>query len=340
MTPTEQAATDTLPVEPGARDVSFWDVPWRPRDVAMGFAPLVGIIVLLLGPARDRIPLLVWLFASVLAQLWVFAFPLVLARKCGWRPRLAVRSRRVVIEGLVAALSVVSAWAILAVGYFVWVALFGEPPRSNDPVERATQSGNPFGLFLLAVLGVLVAPVAEEVFFRGMLYRALRRQTVWPLAVLLQALAFGLMHANYGPTHIIITAFLGAWLALVYDLRKTLLTPILCHALHNAAVFVVAMLATGWTFDPPTVGVEGEPHPGGFLVKKVTPGSGAEAAGIRSGDILYTVNSWGVQSTTDVRNAIGGKKPGETIAVEYIRDGNLHRVYVVLRGRKELAPRD
>jgi membrane protease YdiL (CAAX protease family) len=52
-------------------------------------------------------------------------------------------------------------------------------------------------LAVLAVTALVVAPVVEELFFRGLLLRSLQRRVSAPTAVVLSALAFGLAHVVF-----------------------------------------------------------------------------------------------------------------------------------------------
>jgi membrane protease YdiL (CAAX protease family) len=52
-------------------------------------------------------------------------------------------------------------------------------------------------LVVLAVTALLVAPVVEELFFRGLLLRSLQRRMSAPAAVVISALAFGLAHVVF-----------------------------------------------------------------------------------------------------------------------------------------------
>jgi uncharacterized protein len=52
-------------------------------------------------------------------------------------------------------------------------------------------------LAVLAVTALLVAPVVEELFFRGLLLRSLQRRMSAPAAVAVSALAFGLAHVVF-----------------------------------------------------------------------------------------------------------------------------------------------
>jgi membrane protease YdiL (CAAX protease family) len=100
-------------------------------------------------------------------------------------------------------------------------------------------AGRPWLSLANALLVVGAAPIAEEVVFRGVL---LERWTVkWSpaAAVATSAVAFGVLHVD--PLGAI--AF-GALMALVYMRTRTLLVPMLCHALFNGALLAVD-LATG-----------------------------------------------------------------------------------------------
>lgn len=60
---------------------------------------------------------------------------------------------------------------------------------------------------------------------------------------------------------------------------------------------------------------------GGALVVEVTPGSPAEKAGLKRGDILKTLNGVKVTSVSTVRNKIAMMKPNEALSLTLLRDG-------------------
>jgi len=87
------------------------------------------------------------------------------------------------------------------------------------------------GLALATATVVLVAPLAEELLFRGLLYRLARRSWgPWPAAVV-SALAFGLVHGE--PWYLFGLVGLGMWLAFLYESTGSLLMPVVAHATHN-----------------------------------------------------------------------------------------------------------
>ena len=87
------------------------------------------------------------------------------------------------------------------------------------------------GAIGLVFLGGFVVPFAEELLFRGVLYRFIRsRWGVWE-GVFLSSLIFGAIHLDIA---VGITAFiLGIALALLFEYSHSLWTSILLHALNN-----------------------------------------------------------------------------------------------------------
>ena len=82
----------------------------------------------------------------------------------------------------------------------------------------------------------------------------------------------------------------------------------------------------------------GVPEDSGVMVAKVEPGSPAEKAGIRVGDILTSIDGKAVKSSWDVRGKIRGYDDGQQVPVEVWRNGKAQNlsVGIVERERPEL----
>jgi membrane protease YdiL (CAAX protease family) len=95
-------------------------------------------------------------------------------------------------------------------------------------------------LVIFFLVGVLIGPVAEEIFFRGILYGFLRRGGALT-AIVLSTLLFVLPHTS--GTIIPVTQLIGGILfALAYEIEKNLLVPMIIHCLGNLAIFILALL--------------------------------------------------------------------------------------------------
>ena len=93
--------------------------------------------------------------------------------------------------------------------------------------------------------GVVIAPFAEELFFRGVLYGFFRRRGV-VAGIILTSAIFAALHLPGGGVPITQTVG-GVVFCLAYEKEKSLMTPYVIHALGNAAIFGLAMLAN-WGF--------------------------------------------------------------------------------------------
>ena len=95
-------------------------------------------------------------------------------------------------------------------------------------------------LFYLLVGGV-IGPVAEEIFFRGIVYGYLRRWGVY-FAIALSTLVFVLPHLTAG--RLPFTQLVGGIVfALAYERENNLLVPITIHCLGNLTIFSISFLA-------------------------------------------------------------------------------------------------
>jgi hypothetical protein len=94
---------------------------------------------------------------------------------------------------------------------------------------------------LLFLLICVVAPVVEEMIFRGFIYAGLRRRMSVFGAVIASALLFALMHNN--PEALLPIGLIGIVLAALYERNRSIVPSIICHALNNTLVFFLMLLA-------------------------------------------------------------------------------------------------
>lgn len=75
----------------------------------------------------------------------------------------------------------------------------------------------------------------------------------------------------------------------------------------------------------------------GALVSEVEPGSPAEEAGIEVGDVIIAVNGQEIANASQLRNAIGLVRLGETVTLTYVRDGRTMDIEVRVGPADETA---
>ena len=92
-------------------------------------------------------------------------------------------------------------------------------------------------LILFFLVGGVLAPVAEEIFFRGLLYGFFRRWGA-AVAVILSTALFAFAHPLQS---LPFTQIVGGLLfALSYEVEGNLLVPITIHVLGNLAIFALS----------------------------------------------------------------------------------------------------
>jgi membrane protease YdiL (CAAX protease family) len=94
-------------------------------------------------------------------------------------------------------------------------------------------------VLVLFLTGIVIGPVAEEIFFRGVLYGFFRRWGV-VTALFLSTFFFVLLHLRMNPLPVP-QAVGGILFALAYEREKNLYTPIVIHALGNGAIFSLSL---------------------------------------------------------------------------------------------------
>ena len=120
------------------------------------------------------------------------------------------------------------------------VQYFGMKPPVEPIQELVFQEQNPLVLALTVLLACVVGPAGEELFFRGVLYPAIRQRSSRLTAMLISGAAFSLIHTNLvGFLPILV---LGCLLADLYERTGSLISPLAVHMLHNTVLMSLAFV--------------------------------------------------------------------------------------------------
>jgi membrane protease YdiL (CAAX protease family) len=106
----------------------------------------------------------------------------------------------------------------------------------------------PAEAWALAVFGVTLAPLMEELFFRGFLYPVLARRLGVTAGVLLTSLGFALIHADqlgkaWAPVFVVF--LVGVALTVVRAVTKSVAAGVLMHCAYNGTIFALMFVYTG-----------------------------------------------------------------------------------------------
>jgi membrane protease YdiL (CAAX protease family) len=105
----------------------------------------------------------------------------------------------------------------------------------------------PAEAWALGILSVTLAPLMEELFFRGFLYPVLARRLGLPIAVFLTALGFALLHGaqlmfSWGP--VLVIFLVGMILTIVRARTNSVAAGVLIHMAYNGTIAVAMFAAT------------------------------------------------------------------------------------------------
>ena len=120
------------------------------------------------------------------------------------------------------------------------LANFKMEPEEQLPVHVLRVSMSWAGRITLGVAAILLAPVAEEILFRGILYAAIKQAGFPRIALWGTVLLFAYVHMN--AVSFLPLAALAMVLTALYERTDNLLAPIVAHAMFNALNFVTLFL--------------------------------------------------------------------------------------------------
>jgi serine protease Do len=79
----------------------------------------------------------------------------------------------------------------------------------------------------------------------------------------------------------------------------------------------------------------GLPRAAGAVVEKLVPGTAAEKAGLRVGDIILKFDGKVVEKNTDLLRIVGNARPGQQVSMEVWRNGSTRTLTLILGDRNE-----
>lgn len=205
-----------------------YSVPWKPIDNWIGIVLLVLIDVGLLalsqlGQRGD----IAQSWILILVQL-VYLLPVAIIfvwRRIPWRSLGFGKFD----------------WGTLAIGcgllifsygiifvHNLTLMLLGYDTQGDQIIQLFELIENPVWFF---IVGALLAPLVEEIFFRGFLFQGFRARYGWVKSMLLSSAIFGFAHLD--PASLIPTFVLGCLLAYLYHRTNSVWPGVIIHVLVN-----------------------------------------------------------------------------------------------------------
>ena len=142
--------------------------------------------------------------------------------------------RALSIASFVAVGTLVGAMILGAIASAVMLQL-GMKPEAQQAVQMLQATESVWQRLFYGLVAILVAPAAEEILFRGLVYPSIKQMGFPRFALWGTSLIFAATHAN--AMALVPLTFVALMFTLLYEKTNNLLAPILAHSFFNAVNF-------------------------------------------------------------------------------------------------------
>jgi hypothetical protein len=224
--------------------------PEQPPSIGWGWAIAIILIFIILTSAIAAIPLflvalpiystpfwrnavpLFYLFSWITGGLFIFYLTLKLLSQ----HQLSLKDIGFKIDGLGNFLwglgGFLSAFPLVIFTFFLSYLFRLSSIKGREDIPLLFLTSSSWGKVALFFMVFALAPIFEELMFRGILYPSLRRELGIVPAIALSSFFFASIHADVSRLLPLMT--LGALFAFLYEKKRSLIPSIVAHALWNA----------------------------------------------------------------------------------------------------------
>jgi membrane protease YdiL (CAAX protease family) len=255
-TPAEDSASPGLPPELPVGKVPVWF--FQPADLlGAGFVFLLfaWLFAASLGSPRDEAVNLDpgVLLVNIGFQFAIAGVVVILAmRRVGPAQWLGLRWRSWHSIFLIAPAAVAFMWAVFfgleMSGYVKWMESLGVE-TVQETVQLLQKSNDPLVIGLMAAAAIIVAPLCEEIVFRGYFYSVMKKFAgAWPAAIC-SAMVFAAAHGSLAA--LLPLLIFGCLLVFIYEKTGSIWAPMAVHLCFNGATVVLQLVARHYGFPTP-----------------------------------------------------------------------------------------
>lgn len=326
-------STPAIDESPSNEPLPFRGSHWSTSALVIGCLVVMAMrgLTVAQGHFAEALPYWGWVVLGALVpHLFLLGYPLLTRSP---RRRLSVPGlRELAVESGFALLTLFSAILMLGLANALVESARPGTGMKGSGLEEVAYSSHTSIATALLLSAFLIAPLTEEIFFRGFLYNALRARMPFLLAAVVQSVIFGAGH-TFGTAHAIAAGGLGFLFALLYEWRKTLVTPILAHGGMNLLASIAAFGLMSRAGDLPQLGINGPAEPRGCVVEVITPGSAADQSKLELGDVIAAIDGQPAPDYQALRTAVRSHKPGDEVTLTVYRRKDTLLLKVVLQRR-------
>ncbi len=225
--------------------VNYWTI----TDIALGISILLILkLIFLVFQNADALRYRPWLsthisFSLELVMLCsLFAYSIHICKKREYWPLVHSLQLAKLARELLKGLLYIFLMGLFIGPVIILVKYLFKINQTTAPLVQFTQNDpNSYLTIPLLIIAISIGPIVEEFFFRGFLFNALKsRLPIW-IAVFVQAILFSAMH-NDDMMHSFGVFLFGIALAIIYEHKKDLLSPIVVHSLGNALLVIPLLI--------------------------------------------------------------------------------------------------
>jgi membrane protease YdiL (CAAX protease family) len=182
---------------------------------------------------------IVTVVAQMLAYLWILAFMVSIVKRApGQDFQQAIRWNWPKNWSAYLLAGMMLSFALQGIAHFL-------PIPKELPMDRFFRT--PGEAWALSLFGVTLAPLLEELFFRGFLYPVLVRRFGVAMAVLATAAGFSVIHAPqlgraWGP--VLVIFIVGLTLTLTRAVTKSVAASLIIHMAYNGTLSILLFVGT------------------------------------------------------------------------------------------------
>jgi membrane protease YdiL (CAAX protease family) len=232
------------------RQVPLNNVTWTLGSLIKGFVMAVFIVMVLsyvggplvspLGLHTLAVAALITAIFELLVMAWVM---LMLRFEYDAKPAdFGLRFKTPLRDIGYAFLTYLAVLPLFTAAAYAWQHVgefFGYEYTVPPFISFVLETDSVISMVVMIIAAVVVAPLAEEFFFRAFTYSALRKRFGVIASVIVTSVYFALIHADFFSYFPIFV--LGVALAFLYERRQSIVAPVAMHFFHNARVVGVVL---------------------------------------------------------------------------------------------------
>ena len=213
-------------------------VPWSLREIIYA---LISIIFLSIGmiwvayqwPTLTNFAMIFYEFLFIIPVLVILFIKKAAINTLGLR--------RVSLENLALGCGLLFGAYMLIMVHNMLLMSFGVAPQGEYLLELFNgEDGGEGRMGVLVIAAVVIAPFAEEIFFRGFIFGGLRTKYGWKKAAIFSAGVFAIIHMQLV---MLVPAFLlGFLFAYLYERSKSIWPGVILHFTVNSLTFAMIYL--------------------------------------------------------------------------------------------------